>query len=72
MVKFTHSIEGLSQWAGRASGWCILILTLTQSVSHEVFVRYVLNGSTLWAFDMMVQMYGALILMAGPYLSQRP
>ena len=65
MVKFIHSIEGLSQWVGRAFGWCILILTL--SVSYEVFVRYVLNSPTVWAFDVMVQMYGALFLMAGPY-----
>ena len=49
----------------RAFGWCILILTL--SVCYEVFVRYVLNAPTVWAFDMMIQMYGALFLMAGPY-----
>lgn len=65
MIKFIHSIEGLSQWVGRAFGWCILILTL--AVSYEVFVRYVLNSPTVWAFDVMVQMYGALFLMAGPY-----
>ena len=65
MNKFIHAIEGLSIWVGRAFGWCILILTL--SVTYEVFVRYVLNAPTVWAFDMMVQMYGALFLMAGPY-----
>jgi len=65
LVNFIHTIEGLSQWVGRAFGWCILILTL--SVSYEVFVRYVLNAPTVWAFDMMVQMYGALFLMAGAY-----
>lgn len=65
MVKFIHTIEGLSQWVGKAFGWCILILTL--SVSYEVFVRYVLNAPTVWAFDVMVQMYGALFLMAGAY-----
>jgi TRAP-type mannitol/chloroaromatic compound transport system permease small subunit len=65
MVKLIHSIEGLSQWVGRSFGWCIMILTL--SVSYEVFVRYVLNSPTVWAFDVMVQMYGALFLMAGPY-----
>lgn len=65
MVTFIHTIEGLSTWIGRAFGWCILILTF--SVSYEVFVRYVLNAPTVWAFDMMVQMYGALFLMAGPY-----
>ena len=69
MVSLIHAIESLNIWVGRAFGWCILILTF--SVSYEVFVRYVLNAPTVWAFDMMVQMYGALFLMAGPYaLSQ--
>ncbi|MBT4934019.1 MAG: TRAP transporter small permease subunit [Rhodospirillaceae bacterium] len=65
MTTIIHSIEQLSIWIGRAFGWCILILTL--SVAYEVFVRYVLNAPTVWVFDMMVQMYGALFLMAGPY-----
>lgn len=65
MARFIYTIEGLSVWVGRAFGWCILVLTF--SVSYEVFVRYVLNAPTVWAFDMMVQMYGALFLMAGPY-----
>ncbi|WP_417675783.1 TRAP transporter small permease subunit [Roseibium sp.] len=65
MTRLIYMIEGLSVWVGRAFGWCILILTL--SVSYEVFVRYVLNAPTVWAFDMMVQMYGALFLMSGPY-----
>jgi TRAP-type mannitol/chloroaromatic compound transport system permease small subunit len=64
-MKFVHAVEGLSLWVGSAFGWCILILTL--SVSYEVFVRYVLNAPTVWAFDMMIQMYGALFLMCGAY-----
>ncbi len=65
MISVIHAIEQLSIWVGRAFGWCILILTL--SVVYEVFMRYVLNAPTVWVFDMMVQMYGALFLMAGPY-----
>jgi TRAP-type mannitol/chloroaromatic compound transport system permease small subunit len=65
VIPIIHAIESLNIWIGRAFGWCILILTL--SVAYEVFVRYVLNAPTVWAFDMMVQMYGALFLMAGPY-----
>src|SRR5210317_1911472 len=65
MTQFVYAIESLSIWFGRAFGWCILVLTF--SVSYEVFVRYVLNAPTVWAFDMMIQMYGALFLMAGPY-----
>ena len=65
MIKTIHAIEGLSQWVGKAFGWCILVLTL--SVSFEVFVRYVLNAPRVWSFDVMVPMYGALCLMAGAY-----
>jgi len=65
VVKTIHAIESLSIWVGRAFGWCILILTF--SVTYEVVMRYVFNAPTVWAFDMMVQMYGALFLMAGPY-----
>jgi len=65
VISIIHAIERLNIWIGRSFGWCILILTL--SVAYEVFVRYVINAPTVWAFDMMVQMYGALFLMAGPY-----
>ncbi|MFP6710420.1 MAG: TRAP transporter small permease subunit [Rhodospirillales bacterium] len=65
MTSIIHAVEELSIWVGRAFGWCILLLTL--SIAYEVFVRYALNAPTLWAFDMSVQMYGALFLMAGPY-----
>lgn len=65
MTSLIHAIESLNIWIGRAFGWCILILTF--AVAYEVFVRYVLNSPTVWAFDIMVQMYGALFLMAGAY-----
>ena len=65
MENKIYFFESLSIWIGRAFGWCILVLTL--SVTYEVFVRYVLNAPTVWAFDMMVQMYGGLFLMAGAY-----
>lgn len=54
---------------GKAFAWCIVILTF--STCYEVFVRYVLGAPTTWAFDMSVQMYGSLFMMAGAYaLSQ--
>jgi len=69
MTRLLHFIDILSAWFGRAFGWCIVILTL--STCYEVFVRYALNSPTVWAFDMSVQMYGALFMMAGAYaLSQ--
>lgn len=69
MTRLLHFIDSLSAWVGKAFAWCIVILTF--STCYEVFVRYVLNAPTVWAFDMSVQMYGALFMMAGAYaLSQ--
>lgn len=69
MTRILHFIDSLSIWTGKAFAWCIMVLTL--STCYEVFVRYVLNAPTVWAFDMSVQMYGALFMMAGAYaLSQ--
>ena len=69
MTRVLHFIDSLSAGTGRAFAWCILILTF--STCYEVFVRYVLNAPTVWAFDMSVQMYGALFMMTGAYtLSQ--
>jgi len=69
MTRILHFIDSLSAWAGKAFAWCIVILTF--STCYEVFVRYVLNAPTVWAFDMSVQMYGALFMMSGAYaLSQ--
>ena len=69
MTRILHFIDSLSAWTGRAFAWCIMVLTF--STCYEVFVRYVLNSPTVWAFDMSIQMYGALFMMAGAYaLSQ--
>jgi len=69
MTRLLHFIDSLSAGMGKAFAWTILILTL--STCYEVFVRYVLNSPTVWAFDMSVQMYGALFMMGGAYaLSQ--
>ncbi len=69
MTRILHFIDSLSAWTGKTFAWCIVILTF--STCYEVFVRYVLNAPTVWAFDMSVQMYGALFMMAGAYaLSQ--
>ena len=69
MTRLLNFADSLSAGTGKAFAWCILILTF--STCYEVFVRYVLNAPTLWAFDMSVQMYGALFMMTGAYtLSQ--
>ena len=69
MNCFLQFADTLSAWMGKAFGWCIMVLTF--ATCYEVFVRYLLNAPTLWAFDMSVQMYGALFMMAGAYTLSR-
>jgi TRAP-type mannitol/chloroaromatic compound transport system permease small subunit len=69
LQKFLITIDRFSMAVGHAFAWCILILTL--GTSYEVFMRYVLNDPTSWAFDMSYILYGALFLMSGAYALSR-
>jgi len=61
--------DHLSKTIGHAFAWCIVILTL--GTCYEVFVRYLLNNPTSWAFDFSYLMYGAVFYMAGAYTLSR-
>ena len=67
--KLIYAIDQLSKTIGHAFAWCIVILTF--GTSYEVFVRYVLNAPTSWAFDLSYIMYGGLFFMAGAYTLSR-
>ena len=69
LQKFLITIDRFSMAVGHAFGWCILILTL--GTSYEVFMRYIMNNPTNWAFDMSYILYGALFLMSGAYALSR-
>ncbi|MGE0358016.1 MAG: TRAP transporter small permease subunit [Burkholderiales bacterium] len=69
LQRFLLMIDGFSMAVGHAFAWCIIILTL--GTSYEVFVRYILNDPTSWAFDMSYILYGALFLMSGAYALSR-
>ncbi len=68
-MQYLYFVDRLSMFTGKAFAWCIIVLTL--GGSYEVFVRYLLNSPTGWAYDMSYIMYGALFLMAGPYTLSR-
>ena len=63
MEVWIRRIDILSKSIGHAFSWCVLILTA--STCFEVFMRYVLNSPTVWAFDMSYMLYGALFMMSG-------
>jgi TRAP-type mannitol/chloroaromatic compound transport system permease small subunit len=64
-----RNIDQLNKAVGHAFAWCIVILVL--GVSYEVFVRYVLNRPTSWAFDFSFILYGSMFMMAGAYTLSR-
>ena len=65
----SFAIDQLNKTIGHAFAWCIVILTF--GTCYEVFVRYVLDDPTSWAFDMSYLMYGAVFFMAGAYTLSR-
>lgn len=58
-------VDKVSSWVGQLFAWLALALTLL--ISWEVFSRYALNKPNPWSFDLMIMMYGTLIMMAGAY-----
>ncbi|MDO8905537.1 TRAP transporter small permease subunit [Hydrogenophaga sp.] len=69
ILSVIRHIDQINKAVGHAFAWSIVILTL--GVSYEVFVRYVLNDPTSWAFDFSFILYGSLFLMAGAYTLSR-
>jgi TRAP-type mannitol/chloroaromatic compound transport system permease small subunit len=65
MQKTLLTIDRISTYAGQAVSW--LIVGLTFLITYEVFVRYAMDAPHQWAFDVMLQMYGTLFMMAGAY-----
>ena len=69
MQRVIFAIDQLNKTIGHGFAWCIIILTF--GTCYEVFVRYVLDDPTSWAFDMSYLMYGAIFYMAGAYTLSR-
>lgn len=69
MLAFITVIDRINTAIGKAFGWFILIMTF--GTSYEVFVRYVLDDPTTWAYDLSYDMYGSLFIMAGAYTLSR-
>ncbi|MDH4191969.1 MAG: TRAP transporter small permease subunit [Betaproteobacteria bacterium] len=67
--KFIYGVDELSRTIGHAFSWSATILMA--GTCYEVFMRYVLNDPTSWAFDFSYICYGALFYMAGAYALSR-
>ncbi len=65
MQRLLLTIDKISTFAGQVFSW--LIVSLTLLITYEVFARYALDAPHPWAFDLMLQQYGILFMMAGAY-----
>lgn len=65
MQKLLLTIDKISTFVGHFFAW--LIVGLTFLISWEVFSRYALDNPHPWAFDVMLMLYGTMIVMAGAY-----
>ena len=69
MEKFIKVSDIFNKSVGHMFAWCVMLLMI--STCYEVFMRYVLNSPTVWAFDMSYMFYGALFMMSGAYALSR-
>jgi TRAP-type mannitol/chloroaromatic compound transport system permease small subunit len=69
LQSFILIIDRFSTAVGKSFAWYIIILTFGES--YEVFVRYILDDPTTWAYDVSYNMYGALFFIAGAYTLAR-
>ena len=69
MQKYLLAVDHISAFVGKVFSWMIVSLTLL--ITYEIFARYALNSPHAYAFDVMLQMYGSLFMMAGAYTLSR-
>ena len=69
MQKYLLAVDKISAFVGKVFSWMIVSLTLL--ITFEIFARYALSSPHAYAFDVMLQMYGSLFMMAGAYTLSR-
>ena len=65
LLKVSNIIDAINQRIGRIFAWILLpMICLT---AFEVFSRYVLNHPTVWAWELIVQIWGLMLMACGGY-----
>lgn len=63
--KITNILDAISKGAGIFAA--MLVFPITCIAGYEVFMRYLLDKPTIWAWDMNIQLFAALIMLGGAY-----
>jgi TRAP-type mannitol/chloroaromatic compound transport system permease small subunit len=63
MGAFVRVVDSISEWAGNLSS--LLLLPLVIVTCFEVFMRYVVGQPTIWAWDLNIQIFAAIVMLGG-------
>lgn len=65
LLKVSNAIDTLNRFMGKLFSWILLpMIVLT---SFEVFRRYILNSPTVWAWELVTQIWGLMLMACGGY-----
>jgi TRAP-type mannitol/chloroaromatic compound transport system permease small subunit len=65
METFFRIIDRTSEWMGKFASF--LMAGLVVAICYDVFMRYVLNAPTYWAFELTYMVYGAYAMLGVAY-----
>ncbi len=65
LMKVCDIVDNVVEWTGKMVGW--LMFPLCFLVFYDVVLRYVFNRPTVWAWDINVQLLGAMVAIGGAY-----
>jgi TRAP-type mannitol/chloroaromatic compound transport system permease small subunit len=63
--KYIFYMDKASDWTGRIACWIIVPMVL--GTVYDVFMRYLFQAPTRWAYEMTWMEYGALFMLGGGY-----
>jgi TRAP-type mannitol/chloroaromatic compound transport system permease small subunit len=65
-MKLEDYIDRISLWSGNVVRWTAVALVVV--VLYEVFVRYIFNSPTVWAYDTAMMIYSVMFLGGAAYV----
>ncbi len=65
MRLFIFIVDTINKWIGKTCCW--LMIPLVCITALEVFMRYVVQRPTIWAWDANIQIFAAIIFLGGGY-----
>lgn len=65
MRTIVKIIDAINEWVGRIIS--LLMIPLVLITVYEVVMRYVFRNPTIWAWDLNIQIFAAIIMLGGGY-----